>query len=123
LTEAEQSSGAERRRYERIACQIPVRYRLKAQGMITSWKESEAGNISTGGLFITFGEKIPLGDVIALEVRVPGLVGPLQVDARVAWVKEAAGVVECGLEFSGLKPQDKKFLAGFIEKEKGRSKA
>ena len=46
-------SGAERRQYKRRYIQFPVRYRLNIEGVIRDWRESEAGNISAGGVFVT----------------------------------------------------------------------
>ncbi len=115
----EEQGGAERRRYQRIACQIPVRYRLKAQGVLTSWKESEAGNISAGGLFVTFGEKMEKGMLLDLEIPVPGLVGPLKTLGKVVWVEAVASdkIVKCGLEFAQIRAEDRAFLSKYIERQ------
>lgn len=114
-----EESGAERRLYQRVSCQIPVRYRLKAQGVLTSWKESAAGNISAGGLFITFGEKMEQGMLLDLEIPVPGLVGPLKTLGKVVWVEAVAAdkIVKCGLEFTQIRAEDRAFLAGYIERQ------
>lgn len=110
--------GAEKRRYVRRAVQFPVRYRLSLQGMITEWKESTAGNVSAGGLFMTSGEEVKQGAELDLEFTIPGHRPPIRATGRVAWVNVVVPktMVQCGLEFSGLTPEDRAFLEEFSNK-------
>jgi c-di-GMP-binding flagellar brake protein YcgR len=114
---ADSPDGAERRRYKRRAVHFPVRYRLGAEGVITEWKEGDAGNVSAGGLLMTFGEKIEAGRVLDLEFSIPGADAPIHTRGRVAWVRDRVpGVmVECGLEFDELPPIHKKSLLEYAE--------
>lgn len=111
------SGGIERRQYKRRYIQFSVRYRFQAEGVITDWKESEAGNVSAGGLFMTFGEKLEVGRELELDFEVPGRDPPIHARGVIVWTRETVPgtMVECGLRFEALAAEDKDFLLRFAE--------
>ncbi|MBI4396192.1 MAG: PilZ domain-containing protein [Elusimicrobia bacterium] len=110
-----QEPGHERRRYKRRYIQFSVRYRLNVEGVIREWRETEAGNVSAGGLFMTFGETLHVGRVMDLEFVVPGRSAPILARGTIVWARNVVPntMVECGLEFSEINPEDKAFLDAF----------
>ena len=108
-------SPEERRQYKRRFVNFSVRYKFQAEGVLSDWKSSEAGNVSAGGLFMTFGEDIHMGKEFDLEFSVPGKTRTIIVKGIVKWVKVVVpgAMVECGLEFVAINPEDKAFLDAF----------
>src|SRR5687767_15832135 len=115
--------GADRRKYKRRYIQFPVRYRLNIEGVIRDWKQSEAGNVSAGGVFVTVGEKLTVGRVMDMEFTVPGRAKPIKAKAEVKWVKVVVPdtMVECGLEFSDISSDDRAFLEKFANEEESEA--
>ncbi|HOW27506.1 MAG TPA: PilZ domain-containing protein [Elusimicrobiota bacterium] len=113
-----EKSDIERRQTSRIGCRLPVRYKEKGQGLLVNIKTAQSGNLSANGIFLTFGEKIAVGMLMELEIPVPGLLAPISALAKVVWRGGTTSCVECGLEFTEIKPQDRVFLMKFILDQK-----
>lgn len=60
-----------------------------------------AANLSLGGLFL-YTNRMRLGDVHRLELTLPGAEAPVQVQARVAWLRGDDVVTGAGMEFVDL---------------------
>ena len=107
--------GADRRRYRRRFVQFNVRYRFDAEGVLSDWKVSEAGNVSAGGLFMTFGENLEKGRELDVELTVPGRDRLIKAKGIIRWVKVVVpdSMVECGFEFANISAEDKAFLDAY----------
>lgn len=111
--------GSERRKHKRRFIHFAVRYRFNAEGVLSDWKTSEAGNISAGGLFMTFGETLHMGKQMDVEFLVPGNDKVIKATGTIRWLKVVVPdtMVECGLEFSNISPEDQAFIESFAEEE------
>ncbi|HOW27432.1 MAG TPA: PilZ domain-containing protein [Elusimicrobiota bacterium] len=107
--------GIEKRKFKRRYIQFSVRYRFNAEGVITDWKTSHAGNMSAGGLFMTFGENLYVGRVLDLEFSLPEQNKTIRTTGRIVRVKEVipGTMVDCGLEFTDLKEEDRQYLDAY----------
>ncbi|MSP62453.1 MAG: hypothetical protein EXR72_19395 [Myxococcales bacterium] len=81
------------RRHRRLPVELPVAWRV-AEGR--SWFKSHFEDISPGGAFVATSEVAPFGTDLVLDVMPPGSVMPLEISARVCWVRPEHGV---GVEF------------------------
>ncbi len=90
---------SERRRQERTALKVPVDY----SGVDAFFSEF-ASNINEGGLFIETENPGELDEVVQLQIRLPTLDDPIQVEGRIAWVSDGKGdqPAGMGIEFLGL---------------------
>ncbi len=104
----------ERRRFARVPEVFHARCRRAGSG--EPWQEIQTANISASGLrFLT---KLPFeaGDEVELEMELPASGGELKVTAAVVWVKSpAAGVVELGVEFKNLTPDQERQIDDVVE--------
>lgn len=112
-------TGAERRRFKRRLINFTVRYRFNAEGVLSDWKKSEAGNVSAGGLLMVFGEDIHIGKRIDVEFVIPGTERVVKAIGTIKWTKVvmADTMVECGFEFSNISPEDRALIETFVEEE------
>ena len=78
-------SGAEKRQDERFPFVLKVQY--ADRGQVADATE----NLSRGGLFIQTEQPWQVGDVVPLSLSFPGLLDPIEIVGRVAWVRPALG--------------------------------
>jgi c-di-GMP-binding flagellar brake protein YcgR len=111
--------GSERRRFKRRLVQFAVRYRFNAEGVLSDWKKSEAGNVSVGGLLMVFGENLHIGKEIDLEFILPESGRVIKSVGTIKWLKVVVPdtMVECGLEFLNLAPEDRAIIDVFVNQE------
>jgi len=69
-----------------------------------------ASNLSIGGLAFRCDSKFEPGNIV--EIRIPFVSPPFEVEARVAWCTEREGHFEVGVEFLN---QDDAFMARMVE--------
>ena len=90
----------ERRRYLRRPVRIPVDY-----SSVDAFFSEFASNINEGGAFIETDAPEEPGEIVKLMIRLPLRERPLEVEARVVWVRDSAedGVAPgMGVEFQNL---------------------
>ena len=89
----------ERRRLERTTLKVPVDY----SGVDAFFSEF-ASNINEGGLFIETDHPGEMDEVVQLQIQLPTLEEPIQVDGRIAWISDgkADQPAGMGIEFVGL---------------------
>lgn len=111
--------GADRRKFKRRYIQFAAHYRFNAEGVLSDWKTSSVGNISAGGLFMIFGEDLHVGREIELELDIPDTGRIIKVKAVIRRIKEVVpgAMVECGLEFVNLAPEDRAFIDKFANEQ------
>ena len=75
-------------------------------------------NISAGGLFVATHEPHAIGDLVAIELTLPGLERRIHANGRVRWLRPyqesndaPAGI---GIAFVGLSEMDSSIIDGFI---------
>lgn len=73
------------REFQRIPCAVRVTFRSPSAFLV-----AYATNLSRGGLFLETDEPLEVGEELSLSLEVPEL-GALDVPARVAWHRAAAG--------------------------------
>src|SRR5581483_471048 len=78
-------SGTEKRSAERFPFVLKVTYADRKQ--IADATE----NLSTAGLFIQTDQPWQVGDIVPLSLSFPGLLDPVEIVGRVAWVRPALG--------------------------------
>jgi uncharacterized protein (TIGR02266 family) len=77
-------------------------------------------NISTGGLFVRTGNPLPKGERFTLNLQLPGVREPLQVNCEVAWARSgqsghSGGKAGMGLRFVEMKGPDRRTLHQYVE--------
>jgi uncharacterized protein (TIGR02266 family) len=78
-------SGAEKRQDERFPFVLKVSYPDRAS------VADATENLSRGGLFIQTEQPWQVGDVVPLSLSFPGLLDPIEIVGKVAWVRPALG--------------------------------
>ena len=76
-------------------------------------------NLSPGGIGISSVNRLHEGDVIELEVKVPGDDIPLFVKGEVVWVKQdnsKSDMYKAGIKLTKMEAADKKRLIKFLHK-------
>lgn len=81
---------------------------------------SFADEVSAGGLRVITHEHLEAGTllVVRLELAGPGDPEPLTATARVAWSRREGGHFACGLELTGLRPEERERLEAFGHAQK-----
>lgn len=105
----------ERRIYKRISEKVNLSYRIIQSGLGASQflpkdrGEGSSQDLSEGGLLFRTKEPIPLGAVLELEIRFPGVKYVLYPKAKVIRIEEfgEGAFYEIGLEFTNLFENDK----------------
>lgn len=93
----------ERRRFQRVPETFPAQCRRSRSG--EPWQEIQSLDISAGGL--RFVSRLPFeqGEPLDFEMTLPATNQELKVSGAVVWTKfQAAGVVEIGVQFNRLTP-------------------
>jgi uncharacterized protein (TIGR02266 family) len=84
------------RNHRRLPVSMPVEWRVKEARAKFS---STTLDIGPGGAFIRTDEVYPVGTPLVLELTPPGAAAPLDIEARVAWLRKDAGNEGLGIEF------------------------
>jgi len=96
--------GAEKRHDERFPFVLKVQYADK-RGVADATE-----NLSTGGLFIQTEQPWQIGDVVPLSLSFPGLLDPIEIVGRVAWVRASLGSGVGGVGIAVQTDADRKRL-------------
>jgi len=96
------SRKGERRSSKRGDLAIPVDY-----SSVDSFFTEMATNINEGGMFLATDASAELDQLVKVAFRLPGLMQPIEVEARVAWLSRGEGGAEpgIGLQFLELSPE------------------
>lgn len=94
----------ERRKYQRYKVSHRVTYRDSSQAYkLRREGESETVDVSRGGVRIKLNNLITKGKILNLKIYNASYNEPVNVDAKVVWVKEAAGdSFVLGLAFTNI---------------------
>jgi c-di-GMP-binding flagellar brake protein YcgR len=88
---------SDRRRFPRFRAEVPATATLEHEGEIFSFR-TLCSSISEGGVDAPGLQSLVLGDLVALELDLPGAMQPIRVDTMVA----RRSTDRCGLEFLSL---------------------
>lgn len=78
--------GKERRRYTRISRTFIVSYRVLKE--VDNYDLTQTKNISTGGMLLTTNKLFGPGTLLAIDIRLPFLIEPLNLKGQVVDSKE-----------------------------------
>ncbi len=74
-------------------------------------------NVSLGGMFIMAGQPLKDGNILNLEILIPGSLKKLNLTAEVVWSNEMGG----GIQFLTIDKGDMKSLKAYLDKVSSRS--
>ena len=105
----------ERRKFQRINTYLPVRLRLEESGR---YVETLAKDVSLGGLRCVVEGYPAINEPIMMELPLYKEVMPLQVRAKVAWVRSVLPDRQCvaGVRFEELTSTERLALAEYLER-------
>ncbi|MEM7158272.1 MAG: TIGR02266 family protein [Myxococcota bacterium] len=97
---ADDSNPSSRRKDPRVSQVLPLEYRNAGHLLV-----SYCTNLSRGGVFLPTPDPLPPGEALTLSLRVPGHDKPVQLHARVRWVRSTdseRGPAGMGLSFKNV---------------------
>ena len=107
----------ERRRYQRVWSNLPLRYRnLRKIGEASIGTLSK--DISEGGIRFKTNEFISLACRLVIEITLPTVSKPIKAISKVAWIKKipASEQYELGNQFLDMAKEDKRHVMDFVNK-------
>ncbi len=110
----------EKRTQPRITVKIPITFKvITSHGKIESILDREnkeyvsrTADISLGGMFILAGLRLTKGNILSLELLLPGPEKKLKAFAEVLWTNEMGG----GVRFLAMKEDDMNAFKEYLEK-------
>lgn len=106
------SKKSERRRAARLEIVLEVKYKIiNMEG--SPVKITKSGNMSMTGILIFVEEILCRGDLLHLEIYLPGDKIPIVVKGIVAWQQEVSGEKRTGILFQDMKKEDCKRFADY----------
>ncbi len=106
----------ERRKGARIDLSIKVRYKVLER----SWVEDKtlSRNITSEGIQLAVSEKLVKGNMLELEIYLPGEAKPISATGAVVWVREAPedwrSDFDAGVRIIKMAPSDKDKILRYI---------
>lgn len=110
----------ERRVHPRIAAKVPLEFKvLDDQEEIKNIhekrkkeKNSQAMDVSLGGIFIMSDQPLREGNILNLEIAIPGAPDKLKAIVEVVWSNETGG----GIQFLAMAEPDVEALKAYLDK-------
>lgn len=111
------NSFVERRGFSRLILAVGIKYSLLGKEAVLGGGNSK--NISAGGICITVDEQVEVGDVMSLELNLPGDSRPIQAKGVVKWrnfvgSQDRKSRWDVGIEFMDIGEIDKKKIEKFV---------
>lgn len=110
--------GAEKRRFQRVACKLDIETALPKAKL----ESSQTVDISEGGLCFATGKKLDTNACLRIKLHLPGVKKALSLTGRVAWIKEVesprlpeAQGYKVGLEFAKPGREERRKISRFIK--------
>ena len=114
--------AVEKRRHPRVDLEVTVRFRRLAQDekeeAVTQFQQAQTKDVSQSGIALVQTQHLDSGDLIKLEIDLPGRDKPVKAYSEVMWIRPPGAeekVEIAGIQFMGLKPEDEAYLAGLVE--------
>lgn len=114
----------DKRKHPRIKVQVPVEYKVVNQSEVTQLldqrkliKTGGSKDVSAEGLFLVSEHVLTKGDIIRLDVHLPGEPKAVRAFSEVVWCSDAglpAGQHGSGISFMALRDEDQERMQRFI---------
>ena len=105
----------ERRRFSRIWQQFDAKYRLYGE-LTEGWNQIQTLNLSAGGMRLKSVDLLEVGAELEVQLQVPYTSERLILRGRVMWSElQASGVVENGIEFTKITPDQQVKVDGLVK--------
>ena len=122
------SLSLEKRKFPRVPIQAEVRFRKlasdeeKAEAM--SYVVAKSQDLSQGGLALIETAHLKKGDLLKMELEIPGHDAVIKAYSEVMWIRppkvvDGQQIETAGIKFMGLRPADEQFLVNLVEKAGG----
>ena len=107
--------SGERRRFSRVPQAFDAQYRLMGE-LMESWRKIRTLNLSAGGMRFRSAALLEIGEWLEVQLTLPGIHEPTILRGRVVWSRmQASGVVENGMEFVDLSPEQQLQIDQLVE--------
>lgn len=115
----------ERRKYVRVRCAQPIRFRELTPNDPIGYRETFAVDISEGGVRFRADRFVPLTNKLMLEMNLAPGDRPVKAVARPAWTKSMSGFYECelGAFFVDMADEDRVLVRNFVTRQVGNPSA
>jgi hypothetical protein len=112
-------SEQEQRQNVRISLSVPIRYRLRKTEEF--YKHGQCFDISHGGVRLALEYPVPVGSLMEIELKLPGIKDPFNLKGTVVWIQRSPIkelLFECGVSFNDIKelPSKKSFVYFIADK-------
>jgi len=108
------TNPSDRRRSPRIRVELEVTFNSEHNFFLGLTE-----NLSEGGLFIATHQTMPVGTIIELKFKVPGMEAPCDAKALVQWVRhyseEILDAPGMGVSFTEIEPKALAAIRGFLK--------
>jgi hypothetical protein len=102
----------ERRQHTRVPTDVIVRMHFSTIG---EFMQSQAENISTGGMQLTTSQPLAVGDLVGLEFRLTSNYPLIEGTATVKWCRPAGANFQVGVEFGDLDERSQRVIAEAVK--------
>lgn len=110
----------EKRRFPRLATSVDVEYKILKDKTLS--KETVTKNIGAGGICLIAYEKVEVGSLLSLELRLPEGHSAIEAKGRVVWSSyftiegDRRDRYDLGIEFTQLSESDRQKLSQYVFK-------
>lgn len=112
--ETQSSNITERRRFQRVDSNVPLRYRNLRTTTVPLGSLTK--NISEGGISFNTGEFISLACRLVVEITLPTAPKPIKAISKVAWIRKASSddQYELGNQFLEISKEDRALITDYV---------
>ena len=114
--EMQHDNAAERRRFQRVDSNLPLRYKNLRTTTIPAGSTTK--DISEGGISFNTSEFISLACRLVVEVNLPTVSKPIKVISKVAWIKKSfsGDQYELGNQFLEISKEDRATITDYVSR-------
>jgi hypothetical protein len=114
--------SVEKRKFPRIPLDATVRFRRlsnqkEKDAARANFVEARSKDLSQGGVALVQTAELKTGDLLKIEIQIPGREGAIKAFSEVMWIKppgSEAKLEVAGIKFMGLKQDDEDYLSNLI---------
>ena len=117
--ETQSSNATERRRFQRIDSNVPIKYRNLRTATVTI--NSLTKDIGEGGVRFKTNEFISLACRLVVEMTLPTIQKPIKAISKVAWIKKmpSGEEYELGNQFLEISKEDRSLITDYVNRISG----
>lgn len=114
--ETQYDNSTEKRRFQRIDSNLPVRYRNLKMATVPTGSLSK--DICEGGVRFKTDEFISLACRLVVEITLPTVPRPVKAIAKVAWIRKLSSgdQYELGNQFLEISKEDRAVIADYVSR-------